>query len=187
MADFFKCYNKLIKIEGGYANDTDDRGKETYRGVSRKSFPAWAGWVRVDAAKSKPGFPLSLDSNAALQAAVVVFYRLNFWNIQRLDEVENNNIALELFDTAVNMGNKPAAQIIQRALNVLNRQGKDYPDTRLDGNIGPATVALVNNFKNPRLLYDVMNTLQGARYVQICEADPTQERFMHGWLTRVYE
>ena len=43
-----EAIKKTLKYEGGYVNDKDDRGGETYRGVSRRYHPNWSGWKIVD-------------------------------------------------------------------------------------------------------------------------------------------
>lgn len=48
MAEFAKAYKKLEVAEGGYVNDPDDAGGETYKGVSRKANPNWIGWIILD-------------------------------------------------------------------------------------------------------------------------------------------
>lgn len=183
---FEKAYTLVMKNEGGYSNRASDRGGETYKGVARKKHPSWVGWPLVDAMKKLPDFPASLDKNINLQNFVRSFYKEQFWDRNRLSEVDNFSIACELFDTGVNMGIATAAMFAQRALNVLNRNAQDYRDIAVDGLIGSATIHLINAHKYPRLLFDVLNTLQGAKYVAIAEADPTQEVNMYGWLSRVY-
>ena len=37
MADFRLAYKKIEAAEGGYVNDPDDKGGETYKGISRKA------------------------------------------------------------------------------------------------------------------------------------------------------
>jgi hypothetical protein len=44
--------------------------------------------------------------------------------------------------------------------------------------IGSATIALTNKFKDAELLYNALNTLQGARYLAIYEANKSQEDFL---------
>ena len=39
MADFLKAFNKIIVNEGGYVNDKDDKGGETFMGITRKNHP----------------------------------------------------------------------------------------------------------------------------------------------------
>ena len=45
MAYFGDAFKKLSIKEGGYVNDKDDAGGETYRGISRKYNPTWQGWI----------------------------------------------------------------------------------------------------------------------------------------------
>lgn len=184
MADFKKAYEIVRAHEGGYANDPNDRGGETYKGIARKSFPNWPGWNIVDYYK-KLGKITSLNRDAGLQEQVESFYKKNFWDILRLSMVQNQSIANELFDTGVNMGVGVAALFLQRSLNVTNRQGKDYNDLQLDGSIGAVTLSVLNNHNRPLDVLKTLNILQGAKYVSICEANPSQEVFYSGWLKRV--
>lgn len=46
--NFLKSYDILIKHEGGYVNDPDDKGGETYKGIARKFNPDWKGWKIID-------------------------------------------------------------------------------------------------------------------------------------------
>ena len=52
MAVFEKAFAKTIKAEGGYVNNPNDRGGETYMGVTRKNYPNLKLWIIVDNAKS---------------------------------------------------------------------------------------------------------------------------------------
>ena len=51
MANFNIEFEKLILAEGGYVNDSDDAGGETYLGISRKNNPNWSGWKLIDSIK----------------------------------------------------------------------------------------------------------------------------------------
>ncbi|MBC7912857.1 MAG: hypothetical protein H7Y07_01930, partial [Pyrinomonadaceae bacterium] len=62
MANFDLAYKITMHNEGGYANDPQDNGGETWKGVARNFCPKWAGWVIVD--RIKASYPKSL--NAAL-------------------------------------------------------------------------------------------------------------------------
>jgi lysozyme family protein len=184
MADFKTAYKITMAHEGGYANNPNDTGGETWKGIARKKHPDWSGWQLIDKAKQS-NFPANLYSVSGLQELVEKFYKVKFWDYLKLDLINNQKIANELFDTAVNMGQGIAALFLQRSLNVSNRSGKDYPDLQVDGNIGPVTINAVNNHPRPEVLFKVLNTLQGARYVTICENNPTQEIFLNSWLSRV--
>lgn len=184
MAEFNTAFERMASHEGGYANHKSDRGAETYRGIARRFHPAWAGWAIVDSLRKEPGFPANLANHPALQELVRTFYRQEFWTPLRANALLMQPIANELFDTAVNMGISTAVSFAQRALNLLNRNQQLYDDTAVDARMGPATIALLNDFPDTELLHRTLNALQAARYVLLCEKDPSQEVFLRGWLKR---
>ena len=69
MASFKEAWEETSAVEGGYVDDDDDRGGETYRGVARNFHPDWPGWDRIDAAKDDPGFPGILGEDESLDEA----------------------------------------------------------------------------------------------------------------------
>ena len=71
---------------------------------------------------------------------------------------------------------------VQRELNALGH-GAGTPD----GQIGPKTIAAVNECRYPEALLKAMNGLQFEHYHRIVLSDPSQMRFIRGWLTRVWE
>lgn len=188
MADYQKALALVLKHEGGYANDPLDRGGETYRGVARHIHPDWPGWKRVDGLRAKPGFPASLDADKPLQQAVARFYRENYWAPIKGDQLDDDALAQELFDTAVNMGVRRAVRFFQEALNLLNRDQKNYADLTVDGWLGDKSLAALKadlkNDGNSRYLLKLLNALQAEHYIEIMRDDPTQERFARGWLNR---
>jgi lysozyme family protein len=185
MADFATAYAITARHEGGYANSKIDSGGETMLGVSRNNFPTWPGWPIIDRLKGQLGFPDTANINPELKRMAAAFYKQQFWDVFRLDSVSNQAIANEVFDTAVNMGTVRAAQFLQRAINVTNRGGSYAPDITVDGKVGPATVAAINQHKRPGMLLKAMNALQGEFYIRLAERNPTQEAFMESWLSRV--
>jgi lysozyme family protein len=184
MADFKTAYKITMAHEGGWSNHVNDTGGETWKGIARKKHPDWPGWQLVDRAKTG-NFPANLASYPNLQTLVEMFYKVKFWDYLKLDLVNNQKIANELFDTAVNMGQGVAALFLQRSLNVSNRNGKDYAELQVDGNIGPVTISTLNNHPRQEQVLKLLNTLQGAKYIGICEANPSQEIFLNSWLSRV--
>lgn len=186
MANFYVAHEKTTIIEGGYVNDSIDIGKETYRGISRVYFPNWEGWKIID--KYKENTTLRKNQyidNTELNAMVEAFYKKYFWDPNKLDLISCQEIANELFDTGVNMGLKPAVIFLQKALNLLNRNEKDYKDLKVDGVIGNVTIGITNKFRNHKALLKAMNGLQFMKYVAICKTKPEQEKFFLGWLKRV--
>ena len=185
MADFKQAYNITMAHEGGYANDKADSGGETWKGIARNKNPKWAGWSVVDEYREKSGFPDNLNSAPGLQELVLLFYKKEFWDPLNLDSVNDQPIANEMFDTGVNMGQGIAATFLQRAINIANRAGKDYADIKVDGAIGGKTVEVLNTSADQKLILKLLNILQGSRYISICENNPTQERFLRSWMSRV--
>ena len=78
MANFKNAFDLMISHEGGYVNDPDDPGGETYKGVARKIFSKWEGWSRIDMLKRQSGFPANLDRDPELQEAIEDFYEVQF-------------------------------------------------------------------------------------------------------------
>lgn len=188
MANFDTSYDKLLKNEGGYSNDSNDRGGETYKGVARKHHPNWGGWNIIDKAKFESNFPFNLDDNEELDMLTRQFYKINFWDKFIGDQIQNQAIADEMFDTGVNMGISKSIQFLQIGLNCLNRNSEDYPDVDEDGKMGPVTLGILNNYINNYqidYLYKVLNILQGFRYITIMKDNKSQEKYARGWLSRV--
>ena len=186
MADFSKAYALTMGHEGIYSNNPKDNGGETYKGIARKFHPTWAGWKIIDGQKSFSGFPGNLKSVAhVLEPLVQAFYKKEFWDVNRLDQVIHQAIANEMFDTAVNCGYVVAANFLQRSLNLLNRNGRNYPDLAVDGKIGPVTLGVLNRHPSPNNVLKCLNGFQFHWYVMITESNKTQEEFFNGWIERV--
>lgn len=118
MADFNKEIDKVLKFEGLYVNDPDDSGGETYMGISRKNNPKWVGWGVIDEEKKKgiKNINTRLKQNESLTNSVKLYYKIHYWDVMLLDEVPNQRIAHQMFDTAVNMGVTAAIRFAQQCL-----------------------------------------------------------------------
>jgi lysozyme family protein len=173
--------------EGGYVNNPNDPGKETYRGISRKNWPEWQGWEMVDAIKAKnpDHFKVALTNFKPLNDLVCEFYKENFWNKNNLSKISWQPIANEIFDFGVNAGDVKAAMFLQQALNYTNENQKLYPDMVVDGIIGPNTIATTNNHPRLSFVFNVMNGLQFEHYIERVRKNPVNEEFLRGWSKRV--
>ena len=119
MANFNIEFEKLILAEGGYVNDSDDAGGETYLGISRKNNPKWIGWKTIDSIKKIYGnknITARLKENESLTNNAKLLYKINYWDVLELDDIPNQDIAHQLFDTCVNCGKSIAIRIAQQAL-----------------------------------------------------------------------
>lgn len=166
---------ELIGREGGYVNHPADRGGPTRWGITEA----------VARAHGYRG-----EMRALPKAEAVAIYRRLYWLRPGFDKVAEraSKVAAELFDTAVNMGPETASGFLQRALNALNRGGRDYADIAVDRRIGPATLGALAGFLAARgpagegVLVKALDALQGERYVQLAEQRPANEAFLYGWL-----
>ncbi len=188
MANFDPALQRTLVHEGEYTRDPKDRGGETYKGIARTRHPGWEGWKRIDQAKRLRGFPGNLATDPALRAEVTNFYRRQFWEPMQGDVLPDQAVAEEVFDSAVNVGLTRAVEFLQRALNVLNRNGKLYADLVVDGDFGPRTLAALRAYlkkDKAELLLKMLNVLQGMHYIQFMTQSPIQEAFARGWFKRV--
>lgn len=174
--DIEKVLDGLIRREGGYVDHPSDKGGPTNWGITQAVARAsgWQGTMR--------DLPLAVAKD---------IYRRQYWSDPNFDAVNRLSpaIAEELFDTGVNMGPKVAAVWLQRWLNGLNRDGRDYRDLVVDGAIGAMTLACLQAFLRLRgklgevALLRGLNSSQGHRYLELAEGRPANEDFLFGWLT----
>lgn len=120
MANFDSEFDKLILAEGGYVNDPDDAGGETYLGISRKANPNWNGWKLIDSEKKKGinNITSRLKQNSNLTKSAKNYYKERYWDILELDDIPSQKIVHELFDTCVNCGLKRAITIAQQVIGM---------------------------------------------------------------------
>lgn len=188
MANFNIAYIITLGNEIGYSNDPIDNGGETYNGISRVNEPEWLGWPIIDKAKKESNFPANLK-NYQLELIPLQqdIYKKKYWDIFWGDQIPNQFIANEIFDSGVNRGIRTAIKYLQRSLNIANRNQRLYPDISVDGKFGHNTLTTLNKFLSidkPELLYKIMNIMQGADYISIMENNPSQEKWI-GWFSRI--
>lgn len=105
MSNFDTALKILLLNEGGYNNDPNDKGGETYCGIARRIYPNWPGWTLIDAVKKVRNIRNEeLINDAELTAAVRTFY-LNQWKIKNLELINNPGVASLVFDTSQQHGN----------------------------------------------------------------------------------
>ena len=176
---FEAAYGQTSKFEGGYVWDKADPGGETYRGITRNSFPKWSGWNKVDEAKTLYGYqPKKIDSHLAgdpqLAVMVEVFYRREFWEpLGRLPDL----VKMKTFDFSVNAGQGNAVKVLQRALNSLGAR------LAVDGKLGPTTRAAAEA-ADPGATVDGQCRFQAEYYLDRIKKNPALGKFKKGWLNR---
>lgn len=172
MAQFKQAFDKTIATEGGYVNDPDDPGGETYKGVARKIHSKWRGWTIIDMQKRQSGFPAILDTNIELHAEILSFYEVNFWDRLNADQIDSQEVAESIFDFAVNAGVATSATLAQMIAGC-----------NTDGIIGPDSIKAINAF-NPEHFLAAFTVAKIARYVNIVKKRPTSRKYFYGWVIR---
>jgi lysozyme family protein len=107
-------------------------------------------------------------------------YFVDFWAKCKCENIDDDNIATKFFDLAVHMGIPQAVKLIQRALRAAGTQVIE------DGIIGPITLKAINEADSTDLLAALKSEAAGY-YRLIANANPTQQKFIDGWLNRAYD
>ena len=171
--------DKTLGHEGGYVNDARDSGGETNWGITL-------------ATARRNGYTGSMKT--LTREAAVGIYIKQYLKAPRIAEINpiSSRICFEVYDTGVNCGPAKAVEFLQRALNSLNREGKDFPDMIVDGQLGDKTIAALATFIRLRklegemVLLKILNVLQGSFYISLAERRMKDEAFIFGWFrTRI--
>ena len=197
--DIFK---KVLRHEGGYVNISNDRGGETYKGVSRKYHPNWNGWTIIDMVKNKEGGLKALkkgditpikgkDWQRKLETMVKNFYKLLYWDRIEGDKIclVSYELAYYLFDSAVLLGVNKAVKLLQEAINhVIVDNALNADLLKVDGKLGPVTLKRVQELKP--FIKDVIDEfvkLRVLKHVTTLKAHPSQIIFLEGWIKRAFD
>jgi lysozyme family protein len=175
MAEFKTAFQKMLNHEGGYVNDPDDRGGETYKGISRTMHNHWSGWAIIDKFKNEFGFPATLDMCVELQNQVEIFYRTNFWTPLNADHLSNQAIADSILDFSVNAGIITSVRLAQSIVRV-----------KADGIIGEVTLKNLNSLDFGYFL-PAFTVGKISHYIAIIKKRPANKKYLYGWVIRALE
>ncbi len=180
--------NTVMVVEGGekITNIKDDRGGLTKFGITEKTFN------EPEYKNLRDRFKIYRVEDITSDFAFA-FYEQGWWNRLYLDEIMKVHpiIADRLLDVGINGGRGLAGTWLQNLLNINNMKQTVYKDLKVDGSIGPMTLAALSQFVKFRGNDGVLNMiqflfdLQGAHYVNLAIKDERQETFIHGWGNRV--
>lgn len=171
-----KIIDAVIAAEGGYVDDPHDRGGATNYGIT-------------EAVARANGYQGDMRDLPMLFARTI--YAKRYIVEPRFDLVMaiHQGIGEELIDTGVNMGPTKAAEFLQRWLNAFNANGSKYADMFVDGRLGPVSFDALRKYlafrgqdEGGKVMVRALNSIQAMRYLDITEGNPTQERFIYGWI-----
>ena len=102
---FNKAFNNSLGHEGGFVNDPDDAGGATKYGITLKTYK-----------ESHPEATVETIKNLTVKDAED-FYFNEFWLRYGYDRIAVDDLAIKIFDAAINTGTRQAHLCLQRALN----------------------------------------------------------------------
>ena len=125
MADFEKGFKKIIANEGGYVNDKDDKGDETFMGITRKNHPSLVIWKiiddYIDMYNSTYGLIKYIKNNEVAMNSIKNVYKKQYWDKLLLDKINSQRVANELFDDCVNRGVNATLRLIRQLYKFPNK------------------------------------------------------------------
>ena len=160
--NFDQCLDWLLAHEGGFVNHPDDPGGMTNKGITARVYGQWLSEAMdVDAEITEDVMRNIPDAH------VETIYRQEYWNRVRGDDLPSG-LDWSLFDLAVNGGGGRRARMIQKIIGV-----------KVDGGIGPMTLAAINEHDAASLVDDMYFKRQA--FYERLKTFPT---FGAGWTRR---
>jgi lysozyme family protein len=151
----------ILKWEGGFVDDPDDRGGRTNKGVTQAVYDKW---------RVTKGLP-PRDVKDIGEDEVDGVYEQNYWQPASCPDLRAKLDLLQ-FDTAVNMGTRRAMRILQQAVGA-----------GVDGQFGPGTRNACEACDLGGALIAYCSIREGL-YRGFAQA-PNQAKFLKGWLNRL--
>ena len=168
MADFNKAHAFVKKREGGYQDLSNDTGNwvdgqliGTNWGISAKTLASY--WGRTPTKQEMMDLPYS----TALE-----IYKTNYWNKIKGNDIDNQSIALIIYDGAVNQGRGAMRSVVGNSLRSL---GVSIENDDVFTNYGISVI----NEQEPEALFNLIKDERVKRY------KGGSPEFMPGHLDRV--
>nr|DAO83002.1 MAG TPA: Lysozyme [Caudoviricetes sp.] len=183
MANFKEAMGFLESLEFSKASDILHKNKNekdiTFYGIYKYAHPSWAGWDKVLKAIDKMGnlekASVLLSKDSDLKELVYKFYKDEFWDKMRLDELISQKIADEMFIFGVNADYPPAIKLAQK---IVGFSGKD-----IDGRVGVKTLQALNAY-DPSKFDKEYDEGEKRYYTAIISANPQFRIYADGWRRR---
>ncbi len=171
MADYRKLVPFILRWEGGWADDKDDKGGKTNRGITINTYKA----LSKKLLHQEPTMANFRQLTKA-QAALFVKY---FWD----KSTANNRVRSQKIAEAITTWRWGSGSYgLKEFQRLLNR--KYHANLKVDGVIGRNTVAKINAI-NPDHLFNDMLQARKAFFERLARRDPSQMKFLKGWMNRL--
>jgi lysozyme family protein len=171
-ADYRKFVPFILRWEGGEVNDKNDRGGHTNKGITRTTFNALS--------KKVLGKEPNLDNFKNLSRAEAILIIRYFWNRATLNnQIKSQAVAEAITSWMWGSGNYGIKEW-QRMLR--DRFGKK--DIVVDGAVGKQTINYTNSIPEKQLMAQAILAREQT-FRKLVKNDPSQARFIKGWLNRL--
>ena len=165
MSDFQRSVDFVLKEEGGFVDNPDDRGGPTNFGITQETLEDFLGKsVTLEDVKNLP-----------VETAKDIYHR-NYWDQLHLDDIGDNALATVCFSLAVLKGVPTVVRAIQQACGVP-----------VDGRMGARTLQAFRGNASVRaaVLAKQIIFMAQRQCAELVVADPTQLKFLLGWMDRM--
>ena len=171
-ADLEIMLNDILRREGGFVNDPDDRGGATHYGITQKTLTQFLG--------RQASITEVKNLSKALAREI---YERNYYYGPGIHKLPGAIQAFS-FDAAVNHGPHRAIRFVQ---SVCNEAG--FGPLSEDGITGPKTCAAADAAQAMMRDYFLQALVEERRgyYRMIVENNPSQSKFLNGWMNRIDE
>ena len=165
MSDIRKLSPIILKWEGKFVNDPKDHGGATNMGITLSTW------------KSQ-GYDIDRDGDIDIQDLKLMkvsdfeIILKKYWDRWKADQIKNQSVANILVDWLWTSG-KWGIIIPQRILKV-----------NPDGLVGQQTLSVLND-ANQRGLFGIIWDYKKQFLENIVKNDPSQQRFINGWMNRL--
>jgi len=159
---FDECLPYILKFEGGYTFNPNDRGGSTNKGITQRNYDAW---------RSKQNLPMR-PVQEITDDEVRSIYLTEYW-AKASCPLLPSPVDLVVFDSAVNCGTGRAVKWLQKAVGVKE-----------DGAYGAKTNAAVLLHGAMETALEILN-FRDDFYEDIIDHDPSQLVFRNGWHNRI--
>lgn len=168
MASFKLYFPKLLLWEGTkLENVPGDNGSWTKDGIIISEYKQFGIDHNNDGVIDQKDLALMTDDEASAIA------KINYWDKLKCDDITNQSLAEMICDFGFNTGIVTAAKKTQIALgNVL-----------VDGIFGNKTILAINTTPQ-ETLFNAIKVLRVKYYRDIVQNNPSQNKFLAGWLNR---
>lgn len=173
---FETAVSVILKHEGVLSNNPKDPGGITNYGISLR----WLKSAGLDL--NCDGIINAMDIELINSREAEQLYYKYWWAPNHYEAINNLDVAIKLFDMAVNMGSGTSTKIAQNAVNSFI----EVP-IETNGQLGAHTIAAINSLTNEDkggVLIHKIRVLQINHYQSIVANHPELRGFLNGWLNR---